>query len=529
MSISWQEHRGALLGLIMLVGLALRVTGLHWGQAYSYFGQGDGIAAYSMAVDYGSGEARAQYIGQPKYNDQARLPGPLWAMFCFLCLRFGGSIYGVLWGIILLNTALIYLVYVLAERTLDTRAGLWAALFAATAPWPVYYSVGVYNPDIMGFLGAVLCLALWQAMQHQHARSIFWVPLILLAMPQVHMSGLQLIPAVVVLLFLSPARVNLVWLLGGVAAGLALYVPYIRGEMANGWQNTHGMFSGKGGFSWSCLKVFSLPPGLLMNWVPQWARNMAEYKEMSRAYCGSFAVVLLLGIASAVMTVLALLGAFLRVKSAGSGKLGSVRQCFEKSPGILFLAVIVLVALSFSLVSGKPFHTRYFLVLMAPFLALAGGGAAAWMGRIVWPQKTAWRRVFVISAAITVGANLWLVAAMYHYQGRRIDEGEEFVASWRNLEGLYQSLKAEAGKGHSVRVDDTAYLADLARGGHGCRDAYLINWYVTLREKEAMMAASQQKPPMVFRLKRAGTGNGAPRGYCAKGIVLEPCGRDQGT
>jgi len=55
--------------LIVLLGLLLRLTGLWWGQAYFYFGQGDGVAAYAVAVDYAQGEAKAQYIGQPNYNE----------------------------------------------------------------------------------------------------------------------------------------------------------------------------------------------------------------------------------------------------------------------------------------------------------------------------------------------------------------------------------------------------------------------------------------------------------------------------
>src|SRR5205814_5982468 len=111
----------------------------------------DGVEAYQVAVDYGHGNSRAQYLGQPNYNFHSKLPGPLWTIFCFVSYRFFGSIEGTILTVILLNTTVIYLVYLLALRTLGVRSALWAALFAATFPWVVYYSGGVYNPDVMSF------------------------------------------------------------------------------------------------------------------------------------------------------------------------------------------------------------------------------------------------------------------------------------------------------------------------------------------------------------------------------------------
>ena len=69
---------GVWLSLIILLGFGLRLTGLIWGQAYCHFGQGDGIEAYSVSVDYGLGTPRALYLGQPNFNQHSKLPGPLW-------------------------------------------------------------------------------------------------------------------------------------------------------------------------------------------------------------------------------------------------------------------------------------------------------------------------------------------------------------------------------------------------------------------------------------------------------------------
>jgi hypothetical protein len=140
---------------ILLLGLGLRVAGLTWGQAFCYDSQGDCLDAYRVAVNYAQGEPRAQYIGQPNFNKHSKLPGPLWAVFCAAGLRLWGSIDGVVLAIILLNTAAIYLTFLLAARTVGFPAALWAALLMATSPEAVKSSVVVFNPAVMPFLGTL--------------------------------------------------------------------------------------------------------------------------------------------------------------------------------------------------------------------------------------------------------------------------------------------------------------------------------------------------------------------------------------
>ena len=218
------------LALILLLGLGIRLAGLYWGQGYSWFGQGDALVAYSVAVDYGLGEPRAQYLGQPNYNGHSKLPGPLWTLFCFAGLRLFGSMEWVVLGLILVNAATIYLTYLLVERTLGPPASLWAALFTATLPFAVYYSVSIYNPNMMPFLGGLLFLALWEVIRRESVRSVFWLGFLLLAMPQFHMSVTMVLPALALILLLAAPRLNWRWLLAGLLAGGLLYVPYLRAE-----------------------------------------------------------------------------------------------------------------------------------------------------------------------------------------------------------------------------------------------------------------------------------------------------------
>ena len=475
---------GVWLSLIILLGFGLRLTGLIWGQAYCHFGQGDGIEAYSVSVDYGLGTPRALYLGQPNFNQHSKLPGPLWTMFCFICCRIWGSVEGIPIGIILLNTAVIGLTYVLAHRTIGSAGALWAAFFTATLPWVVYYSVGIFNPEVMSFLSALLFLALWQVTRSDRASSIFWVPFLLLAMPQFHMSGLTLFPAVLLVVLLCPTRLHVPWLLGGVAAGLALYFPYVRGEMANGWQNTGGMFGQGVSSHWNALKALSAPLSFLVNWAPEWTRNAGDYRELGRACFAWFELLLAVNLLSAVVAGFLIVGAFLAIRTAMRGFWASPRSAFARSPGILFLAILFLVPLLVSLASRKSFHTRYAIVLLPVMLPLVAASALRWLAAPrIGPA-------FRFGLFLTCCANVWLMLAMYHFQGRQIEQGPDFVPSFRKLETIYQSIKTHAGSKSLVQVDVAAFRRDQAIPEAVRHDALFLSFFVAIREKESGLAFS---------------------------------------
>ena len=415
--------------LIVLLGLGIRLTGMVWGQAHYYGDTADAIEAYSVAVDYARGEAHAQYLGQPNYGPHAKLPGPLWTLFCFIGLRFAGSIQGVILAIILLNTAAIYLTYVLAERTVGPPGALWAALFAATLPSAVYYSVGIWNPNVMPFLGGLLFLSLWEVIRREGSRCIFWVCFLLAVMPHFHMSVVVLVPAVAVLLLLASARLNLPWLIGGVLAGALLYVPYVRGEMANGWQNTHGIMAGRGGHWWGGLKAMTAPLNLLVDWVPQWTRSAEDYRQLGRACFGAFGVFLALNLLSAIIALSLVVGAFLKVRATMCGFWRSPRVAFSRSPGILFVAILSVLPLLFTLVSGQSYHTRYSIVLLAPLLTLAGSAVAEWS-----PARRTGRFLLAGVVLMTCG-NVWFMPGLYRHQRIQIEQGAVFMPSLRTTRG----------------------------------------------------------------------------------------------
>jgi hypothetical protein len=299
-------------------------------------------------------------------------------------------------------------------------------------------------------------------------------------------------------LALGGVRLNVPWLLGGLLAGVLMYVPYLRGELANGWQNTRGMLGGQHEFSWDRFKALTTPLNLLVNFVPQWTRgaSSAEYRELGRACFGWFGLCLAVNALSALVAVFLVVGAFLKFRVAATGFWHAPRAAFRRAPGMLFLAMLLLVPLLFALLVGQPFHARYALVLLPPLCALAGAGAARWQS----PPRLG--RFFTLALAVTTCANVWLMPAFYRHQGTQIERGEVFIPSFRQLEAVYQKLKAHAGQDRPVRVEATTYVQSLPASDKLHRDAGEIRMYVAIREKETALPSSHPAEPATYNLCR---------------------------
>lgn len=485
------------LPIILVLAFVLRLLGLVWGQGYAYFCQGDGIQAYSVAVAYSKGEPKWQYLGQPNFNEKSKLPGPLWTLFCLASMRLWGSITGVMVAMLLLNTMAVYLTWLLAEWTVGPPASLWAALLAATLPSAVFYSVGVYNPDITPFLSGLLFLALWKTIRQKHSAYIFWVAFLLFLIPQFHMAATTLFGAVTVVLILAAVPLSWKWLAGGVVAGSLLYLPYALGEIAHGWQNTLGMMSGKGGYTWDALKALTTPLNFLVNWVPQWSRSPAEYKEVARACFGNFGITLAVNILSGVVAAGLTLAGIQLLTPAFGGFWRSPRQVFARSPGLVFVSVLLLFPLVAAVISGRPYHARYELPQLPALLVLAGAAAVS---ALKW---TRWGTVFRYGLVVTICANLWFMPAFYHHQQTRIESGELFLPSFRKLESVYQVLKGKAGPGRAVEIDDTEYLQAVSKNDQAHRDIGLLRQYVNIREAENSNPTDATLPPDIFKLCRS--------------------------
>ncbi|MGI6086343.1 MAG: ArnT family glycosyltransferase [Kiritimatiellia bacterium] len=487
------KHPIVWLSLITLLGLILRLTAYWQGGAFAYFTFGDEILAYDRALDYAMGVDEARYLSQAKFSPNSYTPGALWTVFWLNAMRLGGGPHAVAMVMLLLNTAVIIFVYMLASRLLGQRGGLWAALFMATQPWAVYYSVGAYNPEILAFFSSLTFLALWETVNNDRSPHIFWVGLLPIMAMQFHASAGVMLVGTLAVLGLTRRKLHWPAWLMGLLTGMLFYLPYIQGDAANGWANTRMMFGdGDETFSFGCLKAITTPFSLLTSWCARWTLpDFRDYLVMGNAVCGSYVIMFAFkALGTAVMLIC--LWQFIRAAvEPWRGMRVNPRAAFAHNPSMVFLTALLLIPLLVFLLSGRNYSSRYGIFLL-PILMMIPAQCLTHC-----TEKLRHKKVFYGAVIITVVFNVYFTSAFFHYQGRLIAGADKFLPSFRNLAQVYEILEADAGAGRPIIVHDQEFLKT-----HHKHDASAISMYVSAREKEARMR-SEREPisPVLYDLR----------------------------
>ena len=465
---------------ILVLGGSLRFAGLFWGQGWgAHFTAGDEVLAYRVAVNYGLGDEQARYLGQPKFNRASQLPGPLWTLFGFVSIRLWRFPQAIGFSMVLLNTFFIYLVYLLAKRILGIEYSLWAALFAATQPWAIFYSVSAYNPEIMPALGALLFLALWAVNQRPHSPAVFWVCFLLLISPQIHLSGLLLLPAVLVLLMLSPQPVSKRWSLAGMAAGSAVYIPYLLGDMAHGWANTLHMAQGRSYFSLGILKALAMPIDLLIGWGGGlWGGRYAwDYLAMGDTYFGSRWIMIAFLALETALVILFVIGFVKELRDALRGKWRSPMAAFRQAPALVFITVLLVIPILSFMLTRESYATRHGLIQLSVLLLLPSLFIVRRLPGVKWAGLL--RGCIVLMVLF----HCFLMVSFSLYRNRQIREGDQFIPTFPNLEAVYQALRNHAGPNDRIQVEVGRFMKETPESAPGY-SALILKPYVEARERE---------------------------------------------
>ena len=432
------------------MGLFLRLVGFYWGQGYEFNAIGDEIEAYQVGTQFLAGDQPALYLGQPNFK-HGKVPGPLWAMVWAAGVRLGGGPEAVILTMVVLNTVVIWLVFVLGKKLFDATHGLWAALLLATSPWPVYFSVGCTNPEIMAFFGVLLYLALWSVVRQSKSPHIFAVVVVLAVMPQFHMFGIFLCPSVLLLLLLRRCELNWKWLVAGLLFALLLYVPYVLGDAQNHWANTRRLFGEGDKFSFGSFKALSTTVMSLTNLFESViSRRFADYKIFGDAICGSFYVLAAFNALSIVLSALVLGSFVVLFTKALKGQWRSLQQALAAAPATVFIGVMVLLPLLLFILTGASFNSRYAIVLY-PLLFLLPAVLLA---------ITRHRRLIRGAVVTTIVFNIWFCLAFYRYQDHRIAHADYFIPTFRKLELVYQQIRAAAGANEQLHLVAAGFPAD---------------------------------------------------------------------
>ncbi|MBI1424267.1 MAG: hypothetical protein GC149_12425 [Gammaproteobacteria bacterium] len=446
---SW-THRNALMAIVLL-GFLLRGYLLAAGHAFNVDTIRDEVNALHYALSLLAGEPNAWYLAQPALHD-GHIPGPLWTLLVAAFYKLGGNTAdGALFWMMLLNSVVIYPFYLFASRLLPARAALFTTLFFAIAPWPIYYAAGLYNPLALPLLSVLLFWALWQTLNRDQSRAIFWVLLFSAMILQFHMVAIFYYPAILLLLWLAPTRLNLRWLGAGLIAGTCIYLPYLFGEITHHWANTRAVLSGSEKFNWGVLKFLTILPEMLSNHPGGWPGDTtAELKDFGNRYFGAYGLLLginLISFGFALVFVYGFLRRFYRVLRQARFNLKTTLRDHRLT---VFLGVLLVLPLLLYFLLGKDYASRYSIIIF-PLLFLLPALSLQRM------QGAGIKRYIAYGLAVMFVCNIYVVWAFALDQQRELTSEPQYLPAFYKLEKLYKALRHDAGPDRTIAVDLTHY------------------------------------------------------------------------
>ena len=482
--LSW-SHRISLM-VIILLGFLLRWYSLYEGHAFILVTIRDEVMAIKFALAFLAGDPNTWYIGQPALN-QGNIPGPLWTMLVAAFYKLGGnSAEGAMFWIMVLNSLVIYLVYLFATRLLAARYALLTALFYALSPWPIYYAAGLYNPMILALLGVLLFWALWQTINVERSRAIFWVMLLAAMVLQFHMIGIFYYPLILLLLWITPCRLNLPWLSAGIVAGVLLYVPYFIGEITHHWANLHGVLHGGNKFSFGIFKILTIPPEMLTNHPGGWLGiSTAEFKDFGNRFFGSYLVLLFLNLISFGLALAFVYGFIRKFYSLLRDAQFNFRTALENNRLYVFLGVLLVLPLLLYMLTGKAYASRYSIFIF-PLLFLL---PALYLERIA---KARIKRIVLYSLAAMFICNVYLVLVFYADQNRKLTTADQYMPAFYKLKALYSALRRDAGPDKTIVLDTRRYTIVGNKYSEIATDA--ISNYIDAYETHRAPSATPRQP-----------------------------------
>ncbi len=436
------RSRWHLLALFVCVGLGfwLRFYGYWAGESFHIFAINDEVSAFRVAMQFLAGEHRAFYIGQPNFSN-GHAPGPAWTLFTVAMLKLGGgSVVKALFYVMLLNSFLVLLVYIFARQLLTPRYALLSCFLFAVSPWPVYYSLGLWNPIPLAFLGVLLFIALWRVTQVENTRAIFWVCLLSAILPQFHMIGIFYYPAILLVLYLGPARLNRGWFVAGILAGLMVYVPYFMGDMQHHWENTHLILSGGKRFSFSVLKVISGPATVLSNHPGRWLGDgLGGLFDFGDKWFGSRIILIGVNVVSLIFALAIVfrfaIYFFTLLKLHGKNP----TLMFKKYPNYSFVGILLFLPLLLFVFTGHNYSTRY-TILIFPLLFVL----PAFYIKLAGQSKL--KKFYIYSLPFMSLFGIYLVLAYFTYMSNQIEGDRYFINSFKKMETVREEIKQHAGK-----------------------------------------------------------------------------------
>lgn len=441
----------SLLTATLAVGCLLRFYAYWAGESFHIFAINDEVSAFRVAMQFLAGEERAFYIGQPNFSE-GHAPGPVWTLFWIAMYKLGlGVVDSALFYVALLNSLLVGLFYLFARQLLKPGYALLSCFLFAISPWPVYYSTGLYNPIPLAFFGTLLFMSLWRVTQIENSYAIFWVCILSAMLPHFHMIGVFYYPAILLILYLSPAKLNRGWFVAGMVAGLLIYMPYFIGEMQHDWENTRLILSGKDDFTFGVIKVISGPVTVLSNHPGRWLGDGLEgLFELGDSWFGSRYVLLAVNLLSLLLSLVIVIWFARHFVSLLRRHVKHPRTMLENYPVSSFVGILLILPLLLFVLTGHNYSTRY-AILISPLLFVL----PALYLELAEPGRI--KRFYLGSLPFMSVFSLYLLLAFFTHLSNQAEGNDYFINSFNKMELIREKVKQHAGKDARIKIEVDEY------------------------------------------------------------------------
>ncbi len=153
----------------------------------------------------------------------------------------GGAVRGPLVAFVLLGLTSFPSLHRLGERHLGRGIGALACLLYATSPYPFFLSRELMDHSFLAPVVPLFFLALVELIETRAARWAVVACASLAAAMQFHITTIVFFPILMAVLIGTRAKVG-AWL-GGLAAGAAIYSPYLDAQIREGFPDVRAMLS----------------------------------------------------------------------------------------------------------------------------------------------------------------------------------------------------------------------------------------------------------------------------------------------
>ncbi len=135
----------------------------------------------------------------------------------------------------LLNTAAVLACWWVARRYWGARTGILAAFFFAVSPWAIIFSRKIWAQNLLPLFAIGWAISAFLTFAHGRKRAALAHGVLLGCVPQIHFSGIALLPISVVTGMLFRRRVEWRWLAAGAAIAATFAAPLVFQFTAQGF------------------------------------------------------------------------------------------------------------------------------------------------------------------------------------------------------------------------------------------------------------------------------------------------------